>query len=96
MKALISPSEKRNIHVDSETNKDAFRIAEVKPNDGDFDVAPPLFWKECPDECEPDLWYYDPETEDFIIEYIPEIESELETITEDEIEQILSELENDE
>jgi hypothetical protein len=95
MKALISPSEKRNIYIDSETNKDVFRVAEVKPNDEDFDVAPPLFWKECPDECKADLWYYDPEAEEFVIRYIPEIEGELEIITEDELEQIISELEND-
>jgi hypothetical protein len=32
------------------------RIAEVAPEA--FDVAPPLFWVDCPNECVADLWAY--------------------------------------
>lgn len=43
MKALISP-------------KENFRIAQVSPED--FEVASPLFWVDCPDDCKADLWTY--------------------------------------
>lgn len=50
MQALVSPNEP----VDG-----GFRIAQVEPFDKIFPVAPPMFWTDCPDDCEPDLWYYD-------------------------------------
>lgn len=32
------------------------RVAEVMFTP--FDVAQPLFWIDCPDDCEADIWYY--------------------------------------
>lgn len=52
-KALISPNEKVR---DNEGNVIGSRIAETKETT--FEVAPPLFWADCPDECETDTWYY--------------------------------------
>lgn len=43
MKALISPNEN-------------FRIAQVSPES--FEVAAPLFWVECPEDCLADQWTY--------------------------------------
>lgn len=34
------------------------RIAEVEEDDNIFEVAAPLYWIECPEDCVPDLWYY--------------------------------------
>ena len=69
MKALISPNEIREIQwieswkkVDDiwqpqyETIEDCQRVAEVEPEA--FEVAPPLHWVDCPDDCVADLWYY--------------------------------------
>lgn len=69
MKALIAPMQKRDIEwVASWVNspeglepvfdvvKDCFRVADVKPQS--FEVASPLFWVDCPDDCKADLWYY--------------------------------------
>jgi len=70
MKALISQNEKFNINYISSwelegeeyiatysTIEDCIRIAEVRPDDETFDVAPGLFWVDCPDECDPS-WYF--------------------------------------
>lgn len=39
-------------------------IAEVAP--AGFEVAPPLFWKECGDEVTADFWYLDSVTDQFV------------------------------
>ena len=51
-KALISTTEPR---LDNDNNQ-GFRVAFVC--DEEFDVASPLFWVECPDDCEQDKWVY--------------------------------------
>lgn len=51
-KALISPLEPR---IDSE-GKVGFRVAHVV--DTAYEVAVPLFWVDCPDECTKDFWIY--------------------------------------
>ena len=67
MKALISPIEVSTIRyvvawVDDEpqyeTIENCLRVAEVEPDDKVFEVAPPLYWINCPEECKADLWYY--------------------------------------
>lgn len=80
MKALISPQE-TFIHfwitswkqVDGKwvvDTRDAIencqRVAEVVPTA--FDVAPPLFWVDCPNDCVADEWYY----KDGVIEVKPQ------------------------
>jgi hypothetical protein len=52
MKALISPNEKR---TDYEGNVGE-RVAQVEQQS--FDVAAPLFWVDCPDDCVVDVWWY--------------------------------------
>lgn len=52
MKALISPQEKR---IDYEGNVGE-RVAQVEQNT--FEVAPPLHWVDCPDDCVADVWWY--------------------------------------
>lgn len=52
MKALISPEEKR---TDYQGNVGE-RIAQVEQ--ASFEVAPPLFWVDCPDNCVADVWWY--------------------------------------
>jgi hypothetical protein len=54
-KALVSPNEVVEI-----ANATGFRVAEVA--DQAFDVAPPLFWVDCPDECVSDFWFFNTET----------------------------------
>jgi hypothetical protein len=53
MQALISPQE-----VVHSQNGDALgsRVAQVELIG--FEVAPPLFWVDCPDDCVRDDWYY--------------------------------------
>ena len=51
-KALVSPMEPR---TDREGN-DGFRIAHVVSES--YEVAAPLFWVDCPDECVQDFWAY--------------------------------------
>lgn len=71
MKALISPNElfiyTWTSSWENQENKwvpviseifDCQRIAQVEPNDKIFDVAEPLFWLGCSDNCEPDVWYF--------------------------------------
>lgn len=53
MKALISPQEKAYSYDGTLLGE---RIAQV--SESDFPVAPPLFWVDCPIDCEADLWYY--------------------------------------
>lgn len=51
-KALISPNEKRTDYLGNIGE----RIAQVEQKS--FDVAQPLFWVNCPDNCVADQWYY--------------------------------------
>lgn len=52
MKALISPNEKR---TDYQGNVGE-RVAQVEAQT--FEVAAPLFWTDCPDDCVADVWWY--------------------------------------
>jgi hypothetical protein len=52
MKALISPNEKR---TDYQGNVGE-RVAQVESQS--FEVAAPLFWVDCPDDCVADIWWY--------------------------------------
>jgi len=72
MKSLISPQEIRNYEypiawqLDEEgvwqpelfTAEGCYRIAEVEPDELEFPVASPLFWVDCPEDCNPSTWYY--------------------------------------
>lgn len=42
---------------------DGFRVAEVC--DVTFEVAEPYFWRDCGDEIVADVYYYNPETNEF-------------------------------
>jgi hypothetical protein len=52
MKALISPNEKR---TDYQGNVGE-RVAQVESQS--FEVAAPLFWVDCADDCVADVWWY--------------------------------------
>lgn len=52
MKALISPNEKVIDYLGNE----GVRICQVE--EITFEVASPLFWIACPDNCVADQWYY--------------------------------------
>lgn len=54
MKALISPNE---ILTDYQGNTGE-RIVQIEPDGQTFEVASPLFWSDCPDDCEPNMWWY--------------------------------------
>jgi hypothetical protein len=65
MKALISPVEVQTITyisawIDGMPQytdiHDCQRVAQVEVET--FDVAPPLYWVDCPADCEADQWYY--------------------------------------
>lgn len=72
MKALISPTElfthtwivswkqEDNQWVPDTTTaiENCQRVAEVKSDNEVFQVAQPLFWVDCPDDCVADQWYY--------------------------------------
>jgi hypothetical protein len=51
-RALISPNEVVTAY-DGTTGQ---RVAEV--SSASFEIAEPLFWLDCPDECVADLWFY--------------------------------------
>lgn len=53
MKALISPNQPAYSYDKTLLGQ---RIAQV--SDIEFDVAAPLFWTDCPENCYPDGWYY--------------------------------------
>ena len=55
-KALISPNEP----VES-----GYRVAQVEPRQGMFEVAPPLHWVDCPDDVTADSHWYDPTNNTF-------------------------------
>lgn len=54
MKALISPNEKVTDYEGSVGE----RVAQVEPDNKIFDVAAPLHWVDCPDDCVADIWWY--------------------------------------
>lgn len=69
MKALISPAETKTVSyieswqvVDGEVTpvyksiENCVRVAEVSLEP--FDVAEPLFWIDCPEDCRSGSWYY--------------------------------------
>jgi len=65
MKALISPNESFNLTWISGWDGDTpvyseilncQRVAEVEPEV--FEVAPPLYWVDCPEDCKTDQWYF--------------------------------------
>jgi hypothetical protein len=65
MKALISPNESFDLSWISSWDGDTpvyseilycQRVAEVRITP--FDIASPLHWVDCPDECVADQWYY--------------------------------------
>jgi hypothetical protein len=67
MKALISPNESFNLTWisawDGDTPVyseilDCQRVAQVEPNNKTFEVAPPLRWVDCSDDCKSDEWYF--------------------------------------
>jgi hypothetical protein len=72
MKALISPMEvfthkwvtawkkEGDDYVPDTTDmiEGCIRVAEVEPDDKVFEVAAPLYWLDCPDDCKSSLWYY--------------------------------------
>lgn len=71
MKALISPIEE----VELPNGKFGYRITDVVSDENSFEVADPLYWIDCFDDCSPDLhcffegsiiekplFTYDPET----------------------------------
>jgi hypothetical protein len=72
MKALISPNEvftytwvtswkqKDDKWVPDTTDSiaDCQRVAEVEPDDKVFEVAQPLYWLDCSEDCVADLWYF--------------------------------------
>jgi hypothetical protein len=72
MKALISPNELNEMNYISEWEIDeeknyiptysvftgCMRVAEVRKDDEVFDVSKPLFWIDCPDECNPNDYLY--------------------------------------
>lgn len=57
MKALISPIEEICISEDS-NEKIALRIAEIVQDDKIFPVCEPLFWVDCPNDCNANDWCY--------------------------------------
>lgn len=62
MKALISPLE---------TVSTGVRIAQVVSDSGVFEVTQPLYWVDCPSDCNARTWYYN-ET-DLQCNLIPEL-----------------------
>lgn len=72
MKALISPNETFNyswISSWSKNQQDQWvptyseilncqRVAEVQPDNKIFEIAPPLHWVDCPEDCVADQWYF--------------------------------------
>ena len=59
--ALIDP----NIFYKNDKNK--LVIQYIEKDRGAFEVAPPFYWIECPDDINRDLTYYDLITKEFVI-----------------------------
>lgn len=85
MKALISPNESfRIIWVSSweqnpETqewspvlsqHENCLRIAQIEQDNNIFEVAQPLFWTDCPEDCSPNVYFY----KDGVFNLIPQDE----------------------
>jgi hypothetical protein len=51
-KALISPTEQ----VQDYFGNSGCRVAQIE--ELTFEVAPPLYWLECPDDCVANEWYW--------------------------------------
>ena len=71
MKALISPNEISNYSYISSWNEvngvwepvyseilACQRVAQVESDNKTFGVAEPLYWFDCPDNCQADAWYF--------------------------------------
>jgi hypothetical protein len=72
MKALISPIEvfthkwvtawkkEEDAYVPETTEKieGCTRVAEVEPDEKVFEVAAPLYWIDCPEDCTAEGWYF--------------------------------------
>lgn len=69
MKALISPEE-LIVNPDGSTG---FRIADV--TDSPFDIAAPLYWIDCDDTVQADVYYFEPNSGLVIIRPHPVIAS---------------------
>lgn len=67
-KALISPNEKVFNSDGVEIGK---RVAETVAQD--FPIAPPLFWVDCADDVEADVYYYDPATQEIKLTPVPPV-----------------------
>lgn len=39
--------------------ENAARLNDIVEPGSEFEVSSPYFWADCPDNCEPALWYYD-------------------------------------
>jgi hypothetical protein len=67
MKALISPNESFTLSWISSWNGDipvyseilnCQRVAQVELDNKVFQVAQPMYWVDCPDNCLSDQWYF--------------------------------------
>lgn len=67
-KALISPNEKV-------FNTDGVEIGERVADTAtqEFPIAPPLFWVDCADDVEADVYYYDTSTQEIKLTPVPPI-----------------------
>ena len=54
-KALISPQEQ----INNFDGTSGYRVAQVEDAQNIFDVANPLYWTDCVDECVADQYYFD-------------------------------------
>ena len=61
--ALISPNE---------IAQTGYRVADTAATP--FEVAPPLFWVECADNVETDVYWYNPQTQGLELTPVPEPE----------------------
>lgn len=64
--ALLDP----NIFYDNDQNK--LRVNYVEKDNGAFEVCPPFYWLECPNDLETEWCYYDLTTEQFVVIPKPE------------------------
>ena len=66
-KALISPNEVVT-NFDGSTGQ---RVAQVEDDANTFDVASPLYWTDCVDECVADQYYFDTTTSTILEKPVP-------------------------
>lgn len=71
-KALISPLEPK---------ENGIRIAQVEPDGKTFEVAEPLYWTACPDDCNADTWYFNTQLNQCVVipPYVPSAEDNKQT-----------------